>query len=452
MSFKLLGLSFILTLLLSFSQTIYADKNVLMAGAAKTDITPTESLYMGGYDESMRDVPSEGAYHKIYIRAVVFDDGAKKIAFVVSDLVFYNDYNGLRKTVSDATGIPYDNIFLSTTHNHAAPTIGGKNADSEWSKGFNSKVVLTVQNAIKDCEPVMLGGGTGHSTIGMNRRKMMEDTVSYTTFDENNSSQSSGKFKTDKPVLIHEMAGVYRLGANPKGSIDNNVGIIRIDTLNGKPKAILVNYACHGTSLGGRNHIISPEWMGHMLEYIENNIPGVTGVYLQGAAGDVNPRFVGGLDGAVDDVKKTELLGNEIGQETVKVFGKIKPKKLSDSQIYLVKKDIECPLKYNVVMRDFKTTTIGVPTAAIKIDNFTFVTFPGEMFHEIGQQIKSAAHTKNSFIVGYCNGSLGYMPTQKAFSEGGYEPNSSRYDPVTEKIYVKEVAKLLNELDSLPKK
>jgi hypothetical protein len=85
------------------------------------------------------------------------------------------------------------------------------------------------------------------------------------------------------------------LGANPEGPIDEEICIMRIDKLSGEPKAVFVNYACHGTSLGGRNNTISPEWNGHMLEYIEKNMPGVTGIFAQGAAGDINLRFVGGL-------------------------------------------------------------------------------------------------------------------------------------------------------------
>jgi neutral ceramidase len=274
----------------------------------------------------------------------------------------------------------------------------------------------------------------------------LEDTVSYLTFDENNSSQSASKFETDNPVLIHEMAGVYRLGMNPDGPVDDEVGVIRFDTMKGEPKAVIVNYACHGTSLGGRNRTISPEWMGHMIEYVEDAIPGVTGVFLQGAAGDINPRFVGGLDEAVDDLERTADLGYEIGEEVVRVFHEIRTNEPLNPKIQLASKEIECPLKYNHVMEDFRKTTTSVPTTVIKIDELTLVTFPGEMFHDIGKQIKASTRNRYSFLVGYCNGGFGYLPTQAAFSAGGYEPNSSRFAPVTEKIYVREVIKLLAEL------
>ena len=432
--------------LVFLSPDVYAQDSVLKAGIAKTDITPSESLYMGGYDSNMRDQPSDGAYGKIYIRALVFDNAITKVAFVICDLVDCSNHDEIRQSVSQATGIPVDNILLSSTHNHAAPVIGGPNKDSQWSRQFTGKVIETVISAMNDCEEVKIGGGAGCSNIAMNRRKKMEDTYSYLTFDENNSSQSAGKYKTDNPVKIREIAGVYRLGLNPDGPIDNEVGVIRIDTVTGKPKAVFINYAAHGTSLGGRNRTISPEWMGHMIEFVETEIPGVTGIFAQGACGDINPRFVGGLDGAIDSLENTAKLGHEIGKEVVRVYSGIKTSDLVDTRIKLVKKDIVCPLKYNWVMKDFKTTTVNVPVTVLKIDEFTWVTFPGELFHEIGKQIKGITHSRFSYLVAYCNGRLGYMPTQKAYSEGGYEPNSSRFAPVTEKVFVAGVKKILSEL------
>ncbi|MBN2411447.1 neutral/alkaline non-lysosomal ceramidase N-terminal domain-containing protein [candidate division KSB1 bacterium] len=431
-----------------FSIKVFPQEIILKAGIAKTDITPTESLYMGGYSETCRMNPSDGVYGNLYIRALVFDDNQNRLVFIESDIVGYPeaDYHTIRKQVSDETGIQLNNILLGAVHNHAAPSPGGKNKSTEWYRQFNNKVVLTVKEAIQNLEPVRIGGGTGHSKIAMNRRKKMQDTFSYTTFDENNSSQLYGKYKTDNPQKIREIEGVIRLGANPGGSIDDEIGILRIDNIHGEPKAVFINYACHGTSLGARNNKISPEWNGHMLEYIEKNIPDVIGIFAQGAAGDINPRFVGGLDGYKDNLEKTAELGYEIGKEVVRVFNTITTTPPLNPRIRLVHQEILCPRKYEALNTDFKNTTITVPVTAVRIDDFTWMTFPGELFHEIGKKIKKSTHTQYSFFVGYCNGSVGYLPTQKAFSEGGYEPSSSRFAPVAEKILVKEVTKMLINL------
>jgi neutral ceramidase len=431
-----------------FNQECYSQNTKLLAGIAKVDITPTENLYMGGYDESCRIGRSDGADGKIYIRALMFDDHTRKIVFVECDIVSISseENESLRKLISKETDIPFENVMLGCVHNHAAPSFDKQNSDSKWYKSFNNNVVKVVKDAIADMEPVKIGGGIGKSSIGMNRRKKMEDTLSYATFDENNSSQSYGKFKTDNPVKIREMSGVCRLGVNPGGDIDDEVGIMRIDKLTGEPKAVFVSYACHGTSLGGRNNKISPEWNGNMLEYIEKSIPGVKGIFAQGAAGDINPRFVGGLDGYKDNLENTAKLGYEIGREVVDIYSKIKTDSPIDPEIKIIHENIVCPLRYGEVVKDFRHTTVDVPTSVIRIDDFEWVTFPGELFHKIGQVIKSSTHARYPFLVGYCNGSLGYLPTQQAYSEGGYEPWSSRFDPVTEKIYEKGIERILNEL------
>lgn len=426
----------------------FSQNTVLRAGVAKVDITPAENLFMGGYDETCRTGPSDGVYGKIYIRALMFDDNISRIVFIEADIVLLppDDYNLIRGMISKETGIPFDNILLGCVHNHAAPYPDERNKNSAWSKQLPEKFIAAVKNAIADLEPVKIGGGTGKSSIAMNRRKVMDDTTSYLTFDENNSSQSYGKYKTDQPVLIREMEGVSRLGNNPGGPIDDEVGIIRIDRISGEPKAVFVNYACHGTSLGCRNSKISPEWNGHMLEYIEREIPGITGIFIPGAAGDIDPRFVGGLDGYIDNLKKTEELGYEIGEEVVKIFSQIITIKNLAPQIKLVHNDITCPRKYAAVIENFRNTTLDVPATAIRIDQFAWVTFPGELFHEIGKNIKVITHARFPFIVGYCNGSLGYLVTKQSYSEGGYEPWSTSFDPAAEKIFIKGIEKLVLSL------
>ena len=437
-------ISLLVSFVFAFQNAISQGSLMLKAGAAKVDITPSENLFMGGYDESCRSGPSDGIHGNIFIRALVFDDNITMVAFVEADIVSlpHAEYATVRKLISDETGIPVQNIILGCTHNHAAPYPGEKNKNSDWSKDLYNKFVTAVKFAVSDLEPVKIGGGTGKSNIAMNRRKVMTDTFSHLTFDENNSSQSYGKHRTDEPVMIREMPGVTRLGNNPMGPIDDEVGVIRIDKISGEPKAVLVNYACHGTSLGCRNNKISPEWNGHMLEYLENEIGGVTGIFIQGAAGDINLRFVGGLDGYEDDLEKTKELGIEIGKEVARVYSGIIPQVLQSS-LSVAHKDITCPRKYAAVVANFRNTTIDIPVTAVKIDQFVWITFPGELFHEIGKNIKLMTHTQFPHIAGYCNGSLGYLPTQKSHSEGGYEPWSTPYDPVTEKIFLKGIEEML---------
>src|SRR5262249_46943044 len=142
------------------------------------------------------------------------------------------------------------------------------------------------------------------------------------TFDENAASQTFGQFKTTKPVRLREFDSVVRLGSNPLGPIDDSVAVLRIDALDGRPLAVVVNYACHGTSLGGRNNVICGEWRGRMMPVLQK-LRGGQRLFLEGAAGDINPRLVGGLDGYRDRLEKTDALGEEIAREVIRVYGGI---------------------------------------------------------------------------------------------------------------------------------
>jgi hypothetical protein len=398
---------------------------------------------MGGYN--LREAPSDGIHgsDRLYARALVFEQGGTRIAFIEADIIGIRDHDFWRRKLSEASGIPVAHILLGDVHNHAAPSANPKD-QSSWPRLFENALLATIRDANSKLQPIHIAAGSGRSRIAMNRRQVRPvDSESTSVFDENYRSQSFGKYKTDKPVLIRELAGVVRLGANPEGPIDDIVQIVRIDTTAKKPLAVMIHYACHGTSLGGRNSKISGEWMGRMAVFVEKEFPGVGVIYLQGAAGDINPRVVGGLDGYNDDVTTTWALGEEIGREVARVYRTLSPGAPENTEIQLESKEILLPRQYRDLFDDFTNTTVRVPTTAVRIGDLMWITFPGEMFHAIGRQIRAAAPATYVHIMGYANGSVGYFPEQKAYAEGGYEVAVTHLDPASENIYRREISELM---------
>ncbi len=414
----------------------------IQAGFAKTDITPHEALFLGGYD--LRNAPFDGVHgnDKLYVRCLAFSDGTRKALFIEADVIGVSGHDEFRERVSAATGIPVGNILLGDEHNHAAPSPGPKGENDVGARFFGGYDCDRAEGH-RGLQPVRIAAGDGHSRIAMNRRQVQpRDKDSYLSFDENNSSQSFGKYKTDAPVMVHEFGGVMRLGANPGGPIDDAVQVVRIDTEAGKPLVVMIHYACHGTSLGGRNAKLSGEWMGRMQEYVEARMGGGGAMFVQGAAGDINPRVVGGLDGNPDDIRTTWALGEEIGREVVRVYNTLTPARL-DASIEVVNAEIGLPRTYREVIQDFRKTVVPVPTTAVRIGDLMWVTFPGEMFHAIGQKVKAACPANHAFLMGYTNGYIGYFPERKDFAEGGYEPGTSHLDPVSDGIYLRQLGELL---------
>lgn len=433
-------LSFVLLATLSVAGL--SAQHSLRAGYAKVDITPAGPVWLGGYD--LRKTPSDGVYpgEQLYLRALVFEAAGTRVAFVEADIIGARDHQRVRNTISAATGIPAANVLYGDVHNHAAPSPDLKR-NAEWSRQFDAALPAVVKQAVSRLQPVRIAAGQGRSRVAMNRRALRtQDKESILTFDENARSQSFGEFKTDSPVPIREFAGDMRLGANPGGPIDDAVQLVRIDGANG-PVAVMIHYPCHGTSLGGRNSKVSGEWMGRMQDYVEAQIPGAGSIFIQGAAGDINPRVVGGLDGNRDDIAATRALGEEIGREVLRVYRSLTPDAVPDTRIRIASGDILLPRAYRDLFQEFRNPVIAVPTTVVRIGDLMWVSFPGEMFHAIGQFVKAACPAPYAHLMGYTNGGIGYMPEQQAFAEGGYEPSVSRLAPVAERIYKRAITDML---------
>ena len=71
------------------------------------------------------------------------------------------------------------------------------------------------------------------------------------------------------------------------------------------------------------------------------------------------------------------------------------------------------------------------------------------LFVEIGLAIKKESPFNYTAVVSLANGGSGYIPTEKAFSEGGYEvrlARSSKLDKLAEKEIVREGKNLIESL------
>jgi hypothetical protein len=113
------------------------------------------------------------------------------------------------------------------------------------------------------------------------------------------------------------------------------------------------------------------------------------------------------------------------------------------ASLQIATEDIKLPRTYRELFDDFKNTVVHAPTTAVRMGDLMWLTFPGEMFHVIGQRVKSECPATHAFLMGYTNGYIGYFPEQKAFAEGGYEPATSHLDPAAEGIYMRKITELL---------
>jgi neutral ceramidase len=92
----------------------------LRAGAGKADITPRTGYYLGGWTRA--DRVAQGQHTRLCARALVLEQGGRKVALVAVDLFMVP--GGLVKHVGDALanrGLSEQTILMSASHTHSGP-------------------------------------------------------------------------------------------------------------------------------------------------------------------------------------------------------------------------------------------------------------------------------------------------------------------------------------------
>ena len=86
----------------------------------------------------------------------------------------------------------------------------------------------------------------------------------------------------------------------------------------------------------------------------------------------------------------------------------------------------------------------------LALGDSALLTFPGELYTEIGQHIKAHSPFRRTFIIGLANGYVGYVPTRKAIGEGGYAEDTRHVDETAEQFVVEHSLALLHHLRGTP--
>ena len=99
-------------------------------------------------------------------------------------------------------------------------------------------------------------------------------------------------------------------------------------------------------------------------------------------------------------------------------------------------------------LRERESADNLVEQTCVALDDTALISFPGELFTEIGQEIKRASPFARTYIVDLANGSVGYVPTRQAISQGGYEVETRRLDDGAAEIIMERSLSLLRDVHS----
>lgn len=380
------------------------------ASVVKIDITPDSPKMLLGYAARQ----STGIRDRIYHRIVAIDDGNTQFFLVSSDfcVISPSEYDDVAGMLQRELGIDPLNFWWSLTHTHSAPEVGVPGLPEvfmedrymhEVDTTYESQVARSLVNGIIEARrklaPARLGVGWGFSMANMNRRALDED-------------------------------GKASLGMNPDLPVDRRIGLIRLDKEDGTPLCLIANYAMHGTVLGPDNTKISADAQGVVSEYVEHET-GAPMLYINGAAGNIAPiysvrqQIYSTKDSELDQFKV--LLGDQILEANKKIKSTTNKVKLFTGSLMIEtarKANLNWPSDLGKYSRatNSGTNLVRLPARFLKInEDIAIWSLPIELFCEISNEIRDRSPFPYTFYFGYTNGWLGYLPTEKAFTHGGYE-------------------------------
>jgi len=376
----------------------------LSAGVARTNITPGTPIPMSGFRS--RTGPFEGIHDSIYARAIVFSDGDNQAAIVSAEVIGFSDafWKETTQVIEQITGIDAESIWLTAVHNHNGPVtrVYSKDKDPDvlaYADALQQKLVQLVIRARKNLQPARIGAGTGECRMNINRRAQ------------------DGK-------------GNIQLGRNPYAPCDHQVGVIRVDDMQGNVMSVLVDWPCHAVVLGPRNKLISADWPGAASRCIEDSLDIPIAPMIVGASGDINPLYGPHIDFL--DVNSyayaVDAIGYDLGNEAIRVSNEIRT--VATGRISSLQKSIFLPGKAEEKNRLHHKgyvpgNEVEVRLSVLRIGDIWLAGVNGEVFNQIGVRVRERSPHPNTFVVTHCNGSAGYLVTDAAIPEGGYEVRST---------------------------
>jgi neutral ceramidase len=407
-------------LLLAVSAELHAT--TLKAAVAKADITPPPGLPMYGFLDRIKDNRlSTGTLDPLYARVLVLEVGEQRLALVTLDLgrtLNESALANLRQRVKSSAGI--SSLIVTASHTHSGPNILDEypsNRPSAWETTAVERIIAAVSEASRHLVDVQIGTGRGEVYIGYNRRQVRVDgkvTMLWTNSDK-----------------------------QPTAPLDPSAWVMRIDDLNGKPIAILVNYACHPVVLGPDNIKYSADFVGAMASTVEKAFDSAPlCFFLQGADGDINPYYATTslADGALE---KRDWTGEQLGKEAVRVAKAIRTEVPQEPVIDFADDVMRFQVRWNPhefregllssygprVFEDHANIFVHDPPpqllelhviTALLNKRIAVVGMPGEPFVNFQINWRDRCPVQDAIVLGYANGYFDYFPTIEAAAEGGY--------------------------------
>lgn len=405
---------------------MYSSLNL---GIARQIISPPVGGQLYGYSP---DVFSTELHDDLTATAFYFRQGdCQALMITVTVCSVQTELaDSIRGQIEKELGIPAGHIILAATHTHSGPNLTGNagwgDLDRPYADGiFVPRVLEAARRAVEAAVPVRVGMAHGDSLVGINRRQLNPDNT-------------------------------VALGQNPWGPFNPKMTVMSFRGEDGKIIANLIHYGAHGTA-SGRNTEITRDWSGVMIDALESVSGGIT-AFFNGPEGDVGPRLLNGRTVGAQTVKDAMVHGGWAAQDAVRIFREIK--EYREASLSVTEETLSIPLEKRLSREEaqriydkFSDQRINwgagqknyakmvldsydagykdedfrvIPQTIVRIGDAAVVSFPFELFSEIGMRIDKASSIPHVLGLSNANGSAGYFATQDALCRGGYEINMHR--------------------------
>lgn len=387
-------------------------KDVFRVGHAVCGITPAESMPMWGYAKFNRpDNMSAGVIHPLMAHAVVFEGGGKKAAVVSLDLGRAPDeasVDRIKTAVRENAGV--ETVMLIGSHTHHGPAlelvrIEGKDQTSleyTWTyyETLEQKLIALITEAAGKTAPAQWG---------------------WTSVETN---QNRNRHTTEAPV--------------PR---DEELLLLRVDDMEGKPLALIVSFAGHPTNHIPQDNRYTPDFPHYLRARVraELNAPVV---FLQGAAGDMQCE----MDDSQWGKENFDAdVGERLAAEVLAALPQIETHPPAAPGIQAIEDTFEFGLRVDVGNEKFMrrvafnfaeefAVSYGRKYAGNRMrprmttlllnNELAIVGASGEFFSDLANMLKQGVTGPEVIFAGYCNGHDLYFPTKRAYAQGGYGANA----------------------------
>jgi hypothetical protein len=370
------------------------------AGFARRDITPEKPVPMWGYG-GRHDALSQGTLDPLFAEALVIEAAGQRLAIMGIDLgrgPTTAMMAEIRKQAAERSGVQH--VLIGGSHTHHAPVIEltdrpgfGKGRFDDavaYSRRLPELLVEAIAEAAERLQPARFG--VAGKELAMNRNRHTR--------------------RMPKPV-------------------DPLLSVVRLDGLEGRPIAVVVNFAAHPVMTPAQELKFSADYPGYLKRRVVEKLGGGC-VFMQGASGDLSPN--------PGERRGPQAFGEALGDQAVELAQAIQseaPRSPSiqckvDAFEFKSRVDFNNPLvttAYSAAffpelvrsfVEEFRGSIRPELSTALVNGELAIVAGSGEFFANHAVRLRARSYASHTQFFGYANGHHMYFPTIEAASEGGY--------------------------------